>query len=58
MQDVGGRSVENFDNSWKRRRDFHLTDAKAHRQSPSAHRTKDLPGDQEGVSDAPDPDRA
>ena len=28
MQDVGGRSVENFDNSWKRRRDFHLTDAK------------------------------
>jgi predicted 2-oxoglutarate/Fe(II)-dependent dioxygenase YbiX len=28
MQDVGGRSVENFDNGWKRRRDFHLTDAK------------------------------
>jgi predicted 2-oxoglutarate/Fe(II)-dependent dioxygenase YbiX len=28
MQDVGGRSVENFDNSWKRRRDFHLTDPK------------------------------
>ncbi len=28
MQDEGGRSVENFDNSWKRRRDFHLTDAK------------------------------
>jgi predicted 2-oxoglutarate/Fe(II)-dependent dioxygenase YbiX len=28
MEDVGGRSVENFDNSWKRRRDFHLTDAK------------------------------
>jgi predicted 2-oxoglutarate/Fe(II)-dependent dioxygenase YbiX len=28
MQDGGGRSVENFDNSWKRRRDFHLTDAK------------------------------
>jgi predicted 2-oxoglutarate/Fe(II)-dependent dioxygenase YbiX len=28
MQDQGGRSVENFDNSWKRRRDFHLTDAK------------------------------
>ncbi len=28
MQDIGGRSVENFDNSWKRRRDFHLTDAK------------------------------
>jgi len=27
MQDVGGRSVEIFDNSWKRRRDFHLTDA-------------------------------
>jgi predicted 2-oxoglutarate/Fe(II)-dependent dioxygenase YbiX len=27
MQDVGGRSVETFDNSWKRRRDFHLTDA-------------------------------
>ena len=27
MQDQGGRSVENFDNSWKRRRDFHLTDA-------------------------------
>ncbi|HEY3622644.1 MAG TPA: 2OG-Fe(II) oxygenase [Roseiarcus sp.] len=26
MQDAGGRSVENFDNSWKRRRDFHLTD--------------------------------
>ena len=26
MQDVSGRSVENFDNSWKRRRDFHLTD--------------------------------
>jgi predicted 2-oxoglutarate/Fe(II)-dependent dioxygenase YbiX len=26
MQDVGGKSVENFDNSWKRRRDFHLTD--------------------------------
>jgi predicted 2-oxoglutarate/Fe(II)-dependent dioxygenase YbiX len=28
MQDQGGRSVENFDHSWKRRRDFHLTDAK------------------------------
>jgi hypothetical protein len=28
MQDQGGRSFENFDNSWKRRRDFHLTDAK------------------------------
>ena len=28
MQDRGGRSVENFDNSWKRRRDFHLTDPK------------------------------
>ncbi len=28
MQDAGGRSVENFDDSWKRRRDFHLTDAK------------------------------
>jgi predicted 2-oxoglutarate/Fe(II)-dependent dioxygenase YbiX len=27
MQDQGGRSVENFDHSWKRRRDFHLTDA-------------------------------
>ena len=26
MQDEGGRSVENFDASWKRRRDFHLTD--------------------------------
>jgi predicted 2-oxoglutarate/Fe(II)-dependent dioxygenase YbiX len=26
MQDQGGQSVENFDNSWKRRRDFHLTD--------------------------------
>ena len=26
MQDQGGRSVENFDNSWKRRHDFHLTD--------------------------------
>ena len=26
MQDVAGRSVENFDDSWKRRRDFHLTD--------------------------------
>jgi hypothetical protein len=27
MQDESGRSVENFDDSWKRRRDFHLTDA-------------------------------
>jgi hypothetical protein len=27
MQDEGGRSVENFDNGWKRRRDFHLSDA-------------------------------
>jgi predicted 2-oxoglutarate/Fe(II)-dependent dioxygenase YbiX len=27
MQHMGGRSVEKFDNSWKRRRDFHLTDA-------------------------------
>ena len=26
MQDVAGRSVENFDGEWKRRRDFHLTD--------------------------------
>ena len=26
MQDESGRSVENFDDSWKRRRDFHLTD--------------------------------
>jgi hypothetical protein len=25
MQDESGRSVENFDDSWKRRRDFHLT---------------------------------
>ena len=28
MQDAGGRSVENFDTNWKRRRDFHLTDTK------------------------------
>jgi predicted 2-oxoglutarate/Fe(II)-dependent dioxygenase YbiX len=26
MQDMGRRSIENFDDSWKRRRDFHLTD--------------------------------
>jgi predicted 2-oxoglutarate/Fe(II)-dependent dioxygenase YbiX len=26
MQDQGGRSVETFDGTWKRRRDFHLTD--------------------------------
>ena len=26
MQDVAGRSVENFDDGWKRRCDFHLTD--------------------------------
>jgi hypothetical protein len=26
MQDESGRSVENFDDSWKRRRDLHLTD--------------------------------
>jgi hypothetical protein len=26
MQDVGGRPVENFDDGWKRRRDFLLTD--------------------------------
>ena len=26
MRDESGRSVENFDDSWKRRRDFHLTD--------------------------------
>jgi predicted 2-oxoglutarate/Fe(II)-dependent dioxygenase YbiX len=26
MQDQDGRSVENFDDGWKRRRDFHLTD--------------------------------
>jgi predicted 2-oxoglutarate/Fe(II)-dependent dioxygenase YbiX len=26
MQDQGGRSVENFDAQWKRRRDLHLTD--------------------------------
>lgn len=26
MQDEGGRGIENFDNAWKRRRDFHLTD--------------------------------
>jgi predicted 2-oxoglutarate/Fe(II)-dependent dioxygenase YbiX len=26
MQDQGGRSVENFDGTWKRRRDCHLTD--------------------------------
>ena len=26
MQDVGGRPVENFDDGWKRRRDFHLSD--------------------------------
>ena len=26
MQDEGGRSVENFDEAWKRWRDFHLTD--------------------------------
>ncbi len=26
MQDEGGRAVENFDGTWKRRRDFHLTD--------------------------------
>ncbi len=28
MQDEGGRSLENFDQEWKRRRDFHLTDAR------------------------------
>ena len=28
MQDEGGRSLENFDHEWKRRRDFHLTDAR------------------------------
>ena len=28
MQDANGRSVESFDNNWKRRRDLHLTDAK------------------------------
>jgi hypothetical protein len=27
MQDEGGRGIENFDHEWKRRRDFHLTDA-------------------------------
>jgi hypothetical protein len=27
MQDESGRSVENFDDGWKRRRDFHLADA-------------------------------
>ena len=58
MQDQGGRSVENFDDSWKRRRDFHLTDAKLIANLQSAHRAKDLPGDQKGVPDAPDPDRA
>jgi hypothetical protein len=26
MQDQGGRGIENFDGTWKRRRDFHLTD--------------------------------
>jgi predicted 2-oxoglutarate/Fe(II)-dependent dioxygenase YbiX len=26
MQDQGGRSIENFDATWKRRRDFHLSD--------------------------------
>jgi predicted 2-oxoglutarate/Fe(II)-dependent dioxygenase YbiX len=26
MQDEGGRSIENFDATWKRRRDFHLSD--------------------------------
>jgi len=26
MQDQGGRSIENFDGEWKRRRDFHLMD--------------------------------
>ena len=26
MQDQGTRSIENFDGTWKRRRDFHLTD--------------------------------
>jgi len=26
MQDEGGREIENFDATWKRRRDFHLTD--------------------------------
>jgi hypothetical protein len=28
MQDEGGRSIENFDNEWKRRCDFHLTDGR------------------------------
>jgi predicted 2-oxoglutarate/Fe(II)-dependent dioxygenase YbiX len=28
MRDQGGRSVETFDGTWKRRRDFHLTDPK------------------------------
>jgi predicted 2-oxoglutarate/Fe(II)-dependent dioxygenase YbiX len=28
MQGESGRSVENFDEEWKRRRDFHLTDAR------------------------------
>jgi predicted 2-oxoglutarate/Fe(II)-dependent dioxygenase YbiX len=28
MQDVAGRSVEDFDGEWKRRRDFHLADSR------------------------------
>ena len=28
QDDLGGRAVENFDDGWKRRRDFHLTDSR------------------------------
>ena len=58
MQDQGGRAIENFDGALEAPARFPSDRPAPHRQLESARRAKDLSGDQEGVSDALDPDRA
>jgi hypothetical protein len=57
MQDVEGRSVEHFDNGWKRRRDSADRSA-PDRRHPRPNRAAGRSGDPEGVPDGRDPDRA
>ena len=58
MQDQGGRGIENFDGELEAPARFPSDRPAPHRQLESARRAKDLSGDQEGVSDALNPDRA
>jgi hypothetical protein len=58
MQDQGGRSVENFDKEWKRRRDFHLTNRSLIANLRARIGRRICPEIRKAFSDAPEPDRA